>query len=340
MADPSCDIVVVGAGVLGLCVAAELTARGRDVRVVDPGRLNASAVAAGMIAPAFETLLDKADAVQAAFLRDAAALWPDFATRTGVVLDPTPAEWRGPDAAEVARTLTLLGFSVSHQSEIVRAGCDLRVDAEAALACLRHGLEHPVIQAEAVAVERLEPGWRVCTTAGDIEARALVIATGTAVALPGLPDAARVVIQAIEPIAGQIGRTASARTDRVVRGEGGYVAPTPGGGLIGATMVFGSRDATPDAAASERLSAVASRLLGLDMEGEIEWRGGVRGATADGRPLAGRVEDGLYLALAPRRNGWLLGPLVGQVTADAIEGRPRGSHAAALDPSRFSRQAA
>ena len=46
------DILVVGAGVLGLCTAAELARRGHAVTVVDPGGLNASAVAAGMIAPA------------------------------------------------------------------------------------------------------------------------------------------------------------------------------------------------------------------------------------------------------------------------------------------------
>ncbi len=336
MAELTCDIVVIGAGVLGLCVAAELTARGRDIRVVDPGGTNASSVAAGMIAPAFEALLDKGGAEQAAFLRDAAALWPAFAERTGLALDVTPAEWRGPDAAEVAETLTSLGFAVEHEGTVVRVGCDLRADPTAGLAALRDNLAHPLIQAEAVSVERLADGWRVQTTAGAIKARELVIATGAARALPGLPADIVRAIDNIEPIAGQIGRTASARTDRVVRGDGGYVAPTSGGGLIGATMAFGSRDAAPDPAASERLTAVARRLLGVEIASDIEWRGGVRGATADGRPLAGPVGDGLNLALAPRRNGWLLGPLVGRIVADAIEGRPRGSHAAALDPLRFS----
>jgi glycine oxidase len=46
------------------------------------------------------------------------------------------------------------------------------------------------------------------------------------------------------------------------------------------------------------------------------------------------------MALAPRRNGWLLGPLVSAVIADAIdaggiEGRAASPHARALDPGRF-----
>jgi glycine oxidase len=44
----------------------------------------------------------------------------------------------------------------------------------------------------------------------------------------------------------------------------------------------------------------------------------------------------MHLALAPRRNGWLMGALVGTTVADGIEGRLRGLHAAALDPMRFS----
>ena len=66
-------------------------------------------------------------------------------------------------------------------------------------------------------------------------------------------------------------------------------------------------------------------------------RVGVRGATADGLPLAGPAGSaGLHLALAPRRNGWLMGPLVARIVADGIEGRAPIADAAALDPLRFA----
>lgn len=337
MADISCDIVVVGAGVLGLSVAAELTARGHDIRVVDPGLSNASSVAAGMIAPAFESLLDGADAARARLLRDAAALWPAFAARTGLRLDETPAEWRGPDAAEVAEQLAALGFEVEAGS--VSAATDIRLDAGQSLQALNNGLAAPVVMQQARSVERMSDGWRVETAAGAMRAAQVVIATGAATALPGLSGQVSAIIDGIQPIAGQIGRVAESLTDRVLRGRGGYVAPVEGGALIGATMVFDSRDSTPDPAASARLGEVARRMLGRAAPVEIEWRGGVRGATADGLPLAGPVGAGLHLALAPRRNGWLLGPLVGRIVADGIEGRPRGAHAAALDPLRFSPRA-
>lgn len=333
MAELSCDIVVVGAGVLGLSVAAELTARGFDLRVIDPCRANASAVAAGMIAPAFESLLDGVDAERAALLRDAAALWPHFARRAGIVLDETPAEWRGSDAEEAVERLAALGFAV--EAGAVRAPTDVRLEAAASLFALKASLTAPVITEEALFVERTADGWRVETASGSVRASQLVIATGAASALPGLPGEATRIVESVQPVAGQIGRVEGALTDRVVRGREGYVAPVAGGALIGATMVAGSRSVEPDPEASARLAAAAGLLLGTLPPEEIAWRGGVRGATPDGLPLAGPVGDGLHLALAPRRNGWLLGPLVGRIVADGIEGRPHGVHAAALDPLRF-----
>ena len=125
-------------------------------------------------------------------------------------------------------------------------------------------------------------------------------------------------------------------TDRVRRGPQGYVAPGEAGALIGATMIPDSRDPTPDPVASARLSRAAQTLLGAAIDGPIDWRGGIRGATPDGLPLAGPVGGGLHMALAPRRNGWLIGPLVARVVTDGIEGRRDGRHATALDPLRFS----
>lgn len=336
MADISCDIVVVGAGVLGLSVAAELTARGRDVRVVDPGGPNASSVAAGMIAPAFESLLDGVDAERAALLRDAAALWPEFAARFGIALDWTPAEWRGEDADGVAATLLRLGFAVERAGDRVRAPGDGRVDPERAMAALANALRRPIVHGKALRVGRTATGWRVETEAENIDAEAMLVATGAARAIPGLPNAVAALIDAITPIAGQIGLAGGSAAQGVLRSADGYVVATDAGVMIGATMATGSRDASEDAQASERLIAAARRLLGRPVAMPVAWRGGVRGATSDGLPLAGPFREGLHLALAPRRNGWLLAPLVGRAVAAGVEGRPRGDHAEAIDPHRFS----
>ena len=328
------DVLVIGAGVLGLCCAVELERRGHAVQVVDPGGRNASWVAAGMIAPALESAIEDVTPARAALLRRARDLWPDFAARGGIELNRRPAEWRGEGADVIADRLTALGFSVRHESGRAVTEDDWQVDCPAALEALRQDLARPVIEARAEVVTPHQQGWAVTLSNGRaLIARAIVFATGAAEPPHGLPDPVAAIVSAIHPVRGQIGWTAASLADHVVRGPGGYLAPQGGGTLIGATMETGRRDLASDPASSDALTAAAERLATLDPATSIDWRVGVRGATADGLPLAGPSgEPGLHLALAPRRNGWLLGPLVGRVVADGIEGRPIEP---ALDPLRF-----
>lgn len=336
MADLSTDIVVIGAGVLGLTVAVELTARGRHVCVVDPGDTNASSVAAGMIAPAFESVLDGADPARAELFRAARGLWPAFAGSHGLTLDHGPAEWRGPDPDAMAARLCDLGFRFEHRAGAVAAPEDVRIDPPDAMARLLDSLGQRWIRSLALAIKRVDPGWTVLTDSSSICASHVVVATGVGAPLGGLSLPVAQAIRAVRPIAGQIGVVAQSLTDRVLRGPGGYVVPAGPGTLIGATMVEGQRPALIDAAASVRLIAQAEALIGRSIDAAVEWRAAVRGATPDGLPLAGSVGESIHLALAPRRNGWLLAPLVARTVADGIEGRPCGPNAAALDPLRFS----
>ncbi|QBX38995.1 FAD-dependent oxidoreductase [Brevundimonas sp. S30B] len=326
--------MVIGAGVLGLCCAVELERRGHGVQVVDPGGRNASWVAAGMIAPALESAIEDVTPARAALLRRARDLWPDLAEAEGIELHRRPAEWRGEGADVVAERLAALGFSVRHEAGRVVTDDDWQVDCPAALEALRQALARPVIAAKVEALAAHDGGWSATLSdGGSLTAPTLVLATGAGAAIPGLPDRVAVLVSAIEPVRGQIGWTAAPLADHVVRGSGGYLAPQGGGTLIGATMEAGRRDLASDPASSGALTAAAERLATLDPATPIDWRVGVRGATADGLPLAGPSgEAGLHLALAPRRNGWLLGPLVGRVVADGIEGR---SGEPALDPLRL-----
>lgn len=337
MASPSRDILIVGAGVLGLSTAAILRARGNAVTVVDPGGANASSVAAGMIAPGMESAIEGLTREQADLLRTAAALWPGFGARTGISLSPALAEWRGDGADDIQVRLLALGFACERTGQGVRTPGDFRLSPAAALARLREGVAGIDGRVERVASAE-GGGWMAELSDGSVlKADAMVLATG-AEAVEGLPDAARAVLAAVQPVRGQIGFVAEPLTDRTLRGPGGYVTPVEGGVVIGATMEAGRRDLEPDPVAGARLLKAAESILGQSVDpAGVEWRVGVRGASPDGLPLAGLVAPGLAVALAPRRNGWLLGPLVGEVVADAIEGRAPRAEAAALDPLRFSR---
>lgn len=337
MASPSRDILIVGAGVLGLSTAAVLRGRGHAVTVVDPGGPNASSVAAGMIAPAMESAIEGLTPEQANLLRVAAALWPVFADSTGIALFPALAEWRGEGAGEIQARLLALGFACERTGQGVRTSEDFRLSPVAALARLGEGLSR--IDGRIARVVSVEGGgWMAELPDGSVlKADAMVLATGAEV-VEGLPEAARAALAAVRPVRGQIGFVAEPLTDRTLRGPGGYVTPVDGGVVIGATMETGRRDLEPDEATGDRLLKAAEALLGQRIDASrIDWRVGIRGASPDGRPLAGLVAPGLAVALAPRRNGWLLGPLVGEVVADAIEGRAPRPEAAAFDPLRFSR---
>ncbi|WP_428154927.1 NAD(P)/FAD-dependent oxidoreductase [Brevundimonas sp.] len=331
-------IVIVGAGVLGLCTAFELHRRGRAVIVVDPGEVNASQVAAGMIAPAMESAIDDVSPDHARLFRAGRDLWPAFAAAAGIVLAHRPAEWRGGDVDGIETRLRALGFDARREGDRVTTNEDYQVDPAQALAALRQALGEAVIMGRVTGIARTDHGWRVSFGDKVLDAEEVVLATGASEAVAGLPELARVLIDAIQPIRGQIGVAARDLVDHVVRGPGAYVAPMASGAVIGATMEPGQRDAAPDAETSKRLTQAAWRVLDRMPEPlDIDWRAGVRGASADGLPLAGAApgEQGLFMALAPRRNGWLLGPLVGAVVADAIERRAASMEARALDPDRF-----
>lgn len=331
------DVIVIGAGVLGLCTAAELAGRGHAVTVIDPGGPNASSVAAGMLAPALESLLEDLTPEQAALLRRARDLWPDFAEANGVALHREGAEWRGPDVPAALTRLHALGFEARTTRSGLLTPDDWRTEPGAALTGLARIPGVSLVRGRVGRLAGEARRWRVEVEDGRTWfTPTLVLATGADPAVPGLPTTVVALVEAIQPIRGQLTQVAVEAPGRVIRAPGVYVSPAAGGIVIGATMEPGRRDLHPDPA--EARERVAAGLALLDVEGEAgPTRVGIRGATVDGLPLAGATgEPGLLLALAPRRNGWLLGPLVARVVADGIEGRPPVRDAAALDPLRFA----
>lgn len=335
------DVIVIGAGVLGLSSAAELAARGHAVIVLDPGGPNASSAAAGMIAPAMESLIDGLSPDHAALLKRGRDLWPAFASRHGLNLHLDGAEWRGPDPDAAVARLQALGFAARREGEGVFTPDDWRVEAQAALALLSAVAGVTRIKATVERLSHADGLWTVVSAGGrQWSAPAAVLATGAATALGGLPKDVAALVDAIEPIQGQLTPIICAAPDRVLRGPGGYATPTTDGALCGATMQSGDRSTEPDMKIAASQAANGLSLIGGNGEAG-QPRVGIRGASPDGLPMAGPSGvQGLHLALAPRRNGWLLGPLVGRVVADGLEGRAPLADAATLSPLRVFTQPA
>lgn len=333
------SVVVAGAGALGLSVALRLADAGCAVTVCDPaGMGQASAVAAGMLAPAFEAALDGDGAGDLDLLLAARNLWPALAERTGVQIDRSGAVAVGSAAwlADVRARLTRLGLraadlprtmlddlapGVAPGLDALLVREDWRLEPRPALAALKAAAE-----AAGVAFRR-----EAVSARGDADW--LVVATGAARGLAELAPELGV----LSPIKGQILRFMDRRGGRVcLRAQGAYAAPASDGLAVGATMEPGRDDTAVDPVALAPLVQAAGRLFPDLAEATFGVSAGVRAATPDGLPLVGRSEaPGVVLAVGARRNGWLLAPLAAQVATACVLGRDSGPYAPRFDPLRF-----
>jgi glycine oxidase len=336
----SAKVIVAGAGALGLSTALALADAGCAVTICDPAAeaANASGVAAGMLAPAFETVLDAAEPDDLDLLLAARDLWPGLAARTLVELDRSGAVAVGSDGwlAEVRTGLSRIGLQGADLgraaldamapglsaafAEGVMTREDWRLEPVAALAALRRAA------AQAGVVFRPEP------VSGRGEADWLVAATG---ATPGLaPELAY-----LSPIKGHILRAQLDGVGRLsVRGEGAYAVPAAGGLAVGATMELGVADPKVDPSRAPALLAAGRDLFPALAGAPVTLAAGVRASTPDRLPMVGAsLEPGVLVAAGARRNGWLLAPLVAQVITACVTGGDPGPYAARFDPQRFER---
>jgi len=333
-------ICVVGAGVLGLACAAALVRRGAAVEVMED-RLrapNASAVAAGMIAPALEAALEYADRARADLYREAAARWPAFARAHGVEHLRDGTDWRGPVEPLAAR-LDALEFAAEPRADGLFLPGESRVTPGQALAALAAGLS--VLDRTATGVDRAGGRAVLAVEGADrtLSYDAIVLAQGwRGPALAGLGS----MLEVIQPVKGQIAVLGPTNAiERTMRGPGVYLVPGEGGVLVGATMEPDASNTEVDSSVISDLKVRAEALVpGLAGVPVTAARAGVRGATPDGLPMAGGTPiEGVFTALAPRRNGWLLAPLVAETVAAAIAQEPPPPFAEALRPDRFGRTA-
>jgi len=335
------EIAVIGAGALGLCAAAELARRGARVVVFDPGGRNASTIAAGMLAPAFEAALEDAPRRTADLYRSARDRWPGFAEAFGLALNRDGAEWRG-DAGALLGRMHGAGFTAEPTPEGLFTPEDWSVDPLDATARLRRALDQAGAARLHVRAERLRLDHgrvRVDAGARSWTGDAVVLATGWSAAGLDAPDL-RPLLERVSPIKGQIARLegpGAASVRRVVRAPGVYVVPRGGGVLVGATMEPGRADETVDPHRIEALrSAAVAAVPELADAAVAEAWAGVRGASPDGLPMIGRtVTPGVFAALGPRRNGWLFAPLAAEILCDLIAEKDPGGEAGVLRPDRF-----
>jgi glycine oxidase len=346
------DIVVAGAGALGSTIAFVLARAGLRVTLLDRSLEgpSASRIAAGMLAPAFETLFDPTLEGRFSLLARARELWLDLAADIGLSLATDGAAalgtrqdveaWAGRLGAAGA-TAEVLGPS-ELETRLTRAPPgrwavfspdDWRLESAAALAALRssalrRGAE--LCEGEAVGFAR---GFVEFADGRRLAADAVVVATGA----QGRRLAPELGV--LTPIKGHILRASGDFGEGpVVRAGGVYLCRSRAEAILGATMEPGRDDCEIDAERVARLMADGRDLIaGLGRPGGWRAAAGVRAASPDGLPLVGRsTAPGVILAAGARRNGWLMAPLVAEAVLAALGEGPQAPQAPLFDPRRFA----
>ena len=312
-------LAVAGGGVLGLSIAALAARSGARVTVFEPRPLgdNASGVAAGMLSPAFEAALDGGAASDHAMLQAGYDAWPHFAEALGLppLADHAAgalylADPAGLDA--LAARLEALGAAPERLTAAAARALQpaLPPGGQAALYVRRDGRLDPLALL-AVLVQRLREAGGALVAAPcppppvqGFDATVLAAGHETRRWRALAPELA-----ALQPIKGHVLHFQGGATrGPTVRSLLGYAAPQRGGLVFGATMEPGCTDLALDPDTVARLHAAALSLMPGLADTPFTARTGVRAATADGAPLVGRSQSGLYLAVGARRNGWLLAP--------------------------------
>jgi glycine oxidase len=347
------DVVVVGAGVIGVAVADALARRGVTVTVLDmrsPGR-GASQASAGILAPYTEAhqrsaLLDLG--IRSLELFD--ALIASVSERSG-------------QRVEYARTGTL---EVAFDEEDARrlqasrvwleqagVGCDwldgaalhsaepsISPDARGGLIVRSHGFVGVSSLVSAMALSARRAGAvfvspsevaKIAPEGDHVEVRAgnqrfvagtIVIAAGSwspRVRVEGMREIP------IRPVRGQLLHLKwldAALPSRVVWGPACYTVPWSDGSLlVGATVEDVGFDESTTMDGVRTLADAAARLLPASRQAAfVGARAGLRPATPDGLPAIGplRTAPRVIIATGHYRNGVLLAPLTAEVVASYV----------------------
>jgi len=346
---------VVGAGVIGMSIAAELASAGLEVIVIDPtpGR-GASWAAAGMLAPAAEVAPGEEQLL--VDLAEAAASWPRFAERI--------LAWGGCDVGYRATGSVLVGVSASDARDVARSVATMRAtgiaveslrgdelaDQEPSLGSLRSAWllpgDHSVDNRRLVAglLEALKAlGTRIiedrCERVvaepkgirlllerqGDVRCDACVLATGAAAAVAGTESLGLPGVRPVRGITLRLGASSGAAIPSrpiraVVDASPCYLVPREDGSLVvGATSEEQGREVALAGGVHRLLDASRRVLPGIDELSFDETSVGLRPATEDHLPFVGTLRDRrVVAALGHYRNGILLAPLAAATAAGLV----------------------
>jgi glycine oxidase len=367
------DVVIVGAGVIGLSIAWRLAREGVQVTVIDKATAGrqASWQAGGMLAADAEMGFEEPELYQ--FARASMAHWPGFVREleadSGITVDfRTEGTLRVADDADSEARLRRVyefqkeqgvdlrwitgreareiePFLAPRVSAAIETRHDVQVDNQKVMLALIEAVRRKggtVI--DNTQIVSMEPGDRpavVDANGNRTEADLAVLSAGAwSRQIDGLPEDVR---PPVRPVKGQMIELKMIRPfsiEKVIRGPHGYIVPKASGRLlIGATSEEMGFDTDVTAGGIYKLLEGAWEILpGIyDLPITATWAG-LRPASRDHEPILGMSSaPGVFIATGHYRHGIMLAPQTAHVAANLILGRETSPWPGPFSPARFAK---
>jgi glycine oxidase len=351
------DVIVVGAGVIGLTAAVALAERGVSVTLIGQHIAGeASPAAAGMLAPSVERASGPAHDFGVA-ARDRYPSYVDFlAERTGIkvplnrlgILQVALSEkgikglkkmalstTRWLDSKELLELEPALSHGLGAMFNPDDGAVDNVVLLEALHLLVSVSTRIETVRDVAMAIDADIDSATVTTgSRARYSARRVVLAAGAWV---GQISGARFA-HAVKPARGQLVSYSTAPIRHVAYGPRGYVVPRGDQTIGGSTMESVGFDAATTAEGVKKVRAAAEEICSrLSVSEHPKAWAGLRPVTPDMLPILGADPErpSLLYACGHSRNGVLMAPLTGDIIADLVTGTPLSHDLAQFRPDRF-----
>jgi len=335
------DVIIVGAGIIGLSLAIELRKQSLRVLIVErgePGR-EASHAAAGMLADD-----DFEESSPLKHLATASArMYPEFVhelqdesrincdLRSQGTLRPASNPDQRNEIAELVPALAESNFSFNC---IMERSVDPRALTAAALKAAKHR-EVDISSGSEVVEVMLSVGQTIGVRTNKTTYRAPIVVS-CAGAWSGQFGPVRIPTR---PVKGQmLCLVDGPQLRHVIRSNDIYIVPrTDGRIVVGSTAEEAGFDKRTDPDVIQRMRQAAIDLIpALEKARILEAWAGLRPGTPDGLPILGATSTpGYFVATGHFRDGILLAPITAQLMTQLIMGKSLDYNISAFSPARF-----